>query len=312
MVHNDDCKAEWEALEDREKARYGYERELLRKLDRLLDDLRKKIAANSRRLDDTRKPSFLAEDQSKIEVLNKQIIDLLAKAAELGEQGDVDAAEAATKAADDVREKKAQAERFADSRSGSAATRGLAQSVCPVSGLIINDEESRLRDHHAGKNYNAWASLHAKHAALQELIARRASEARRSKDSSPRRDLDDSRSRRRDADRDRRRRRSRSRSRDKGRSHHHRRSSRRQHSRSRSRSRSRSGSRDRYRSSRRHDRDSKGRNGGRGGRERERDRTDDGEEEREATVVVEKGELGGGGGGGVARERSPEEGEVQD
>lgn len=35
-----------------------------------------------------------------------------------------------------------------------------ALQVCQVSGLIINDEESRLRDHYGGRNYNSWKKLH--------------------------------------------------------------------------------------------------------------------------------------------------------
>ena len=278
-VHDDACKADWETLDEREKDRYPYERDLIRRMERLLNDLHKRISANSQRLHSSEKPAYLAEDQLALEALNKQIDELLVKAAELGEQGDVDAAEAATKAADVVREKKTQIERAADARSGNNATRGLVQSVCPISGLIINDEESRLRDHHSGRNYNAWKKLHDTHEALKETLAKRAEDRRRG---SPSRDGGRDRGgvydRSRDRDRDRdghRRRRSRSRDRD--------RDSRRRRSRSRSRSRSR----DRYRD-RRSERD-------RGGRERDHyRRRDDDVSKRERE-----------------RERSPEEGEVQ-
>lgn len=34
------------------------------------------------------------------------------------------------------------------------------QEVCEYSGVIINSEESRLRDHKAGKNYRYLSILH--------------------------------------------------------------------------------------------------------------------------------------------------------
>lgn len=276
-IHDEACKTEWEALDDQEKDRYPFERDLIRRMERSLNDLHRRITANTQRLQASQKPAYLAEDQASLDALNKQIDELLAKALELGEQGDVDAAEAVTKAADVVREKKAQLERAADARSGNNATRGLVQSVCPISGLIINDEESRLRDHHSGRNYNSWKKLHDVHDALKETLAKRA-EGKRYSGSSSRGDYDDrgrgGYDRPRDRDRERegyRRHKSRSRDRD---SRRH-----------RSRSRSRSRSRDRYRD-RRSDRE-------RGGRERDyyRRREEDGHKRE--------------------RERSPEEGEVQ-
>ena len=34
-----------------------------------------------------------------------------------------------------------------------AARPATPRQVCPISGLIINDEESRLQDHYSGRNY---------------------------------------------------------------------------------------------------------------------------------------------------------------
>ena len=164
-----------------EKDRYGYERDLMRWLDRLLADLRKRMEANKRRLESISKPAFLAEDQAALDALSKEIDGLLERAAELGEQGEVDAALAVTNEADALKERRAQIERQADSRSGNNAMRGLVQSVCPVSGLIINDEDSRLRDHHAGRNYNSWKKLHEVHAALSEKLRERKNEASKSR-----------------------------------------------------------------------------------------------------------------------------------
>ena len=49
-LHDDSCKADWEKLDDKEKDRLGYERELKRWIDKLMGDLRAKIARNEERL----------------------------------------------------------------------------------------------------------------------------------------------------------------------------------------------------------------------------------------------------------------------
>ncbi|KAG7670497.1 hypothetical protein KSW81_003060 [Nannochloris sp. 'desiccata'] len=303
-VHDEACKIEWESLDEKDKEYYGYERDLLRKLERLLSDLRRRIDSNTRRLEATQKPSY--DDIDTIENINRQINDLLGKAGDLGEQGDIDAAEVVMKEADVLKEKKVFIGKKFEAKAGNNIARGLVQSVCPISGLIINDEETRLRDHHAGRNYNAWKKLHEMHAMLRDLMSKRSGGGggRRSRGDSPsgRRggggsDYEDRRGRdRRKSRRDRDRSRSRSRSRD----------TRRRRSRSRSKSRSRSRSRDRYR-----DRKSSYRSGG---------RSKDVEDKEKYTAAAT------GGGGGLStsgkkdqgekkeeeRHRSPEEGEFKE
>jgi RNA-binding protein Luc7-like 2 len=231
-AHDDGARAAWEALPDREKERWGYERELLRRLDRLLVDLRRRIAGNEERLRGAARPMFLADDQAALDALAAEASALLARAAALGEAGDVDAAQAAAAAAEGAKARAAALARAADGRAGNTATRGLVQSVCPVSGLIINDEEARLQDHLRGRNYNAWVGLHAAHARLTAALAAR---ARGGGEARPR---ERSRERRRSRSRSRgRRRRSRSRSRDRRRRSRSRSRDRRRRSRSRSRRR---------------------------------------------------------------------------
>lgn len=45
-LHDDECKRAWEALSDREKERYGYEEQLLRRLDRFKSELARRISIN--------------------------------------------------------------------------------------------------------------------------------------------------------------------------------------------------------------------------------------------------------------------------
>ena len=65
-------------------------------------------------------------------------------------------------------------EAAAEARAGNNALKNMHQEVCPVSGLIINNDETRLRDHHQGRNYNAWKRLHETHERLVEELKARA------------------------------------------------------------------------------------------------------------------------------------------
>ncbi len=48
---------------------------------------------------------------------------------------------------------RAQLEEEATQKATAAANRFGQQEVCPLSGVIINKEESRIRDHKNGRNY---------------------------------------------------------------------------------------------------------------------------------------------------------------
>eukprot|EP00889_Picochlorum_renovo_P004950 jgi/Picre1/31980/NNA_007328.t1 len=156
--HDSNCREQWNRLSEREKERYGYERDLKRWLDRLEAELKKRKDANLARINATQKNVYLAEDQAALDRMATQIEELL-----LGAQRD------------------------ADTRSGNNITKGLVQSVCPVSGLILNDEEGRLRDHHSGRNYNAWKKVHEKHAELEEKFEKRRRSRQPERSRSPRR-----------------------------------------------------------------------------------------------------------------------------
>lgn len=102
-LHDEGAKAEWDALDDRARARTGYEADLLRWLDRLESDLRKRIDSNNTRLKSAERPLFLHEDQAKLDAMTAQLKELLDRAARLGEEGDVDGALAATEAAEQLK-----------------------------------------------------------------------------------------------------------------------------------------------------------------------------------------------------------------
>ena len=58
-----------------------------------------------------------------------------------------------------VQGRKVAFEEEAMGRAGGAAGRYGQQEVCPLSGVIVNKEESRMRDHKNGRNYRWVPSL---------------------------------------------------------------------------------------------------------------------------------------------------------
>lgn len=54
---------QWEALDDREKDRLGYERQLKRFMDGMMDDLRRKIQRNEQRLAQNEIPVLVSSEQ---------------------------------------------------------------------------------------------------------------------------------------------------------------------------------------------------------------------------------------------------------
>lgn len=63
LVHDDRSKGQWEALSDEERDKYPYERDLKKWLDKMVDDLGKKVKRNQERLDSEANPAFLPDDQ---------------------------------------------------------------------------------------------------------------------------------------------------------------------------------------------------------------------------------------------------------
>lgn len=95
-IHDEECKAQYEAADDRTKERLGYEAELLRWMEKLLVDLRKRIDSNTVRLRAVDNPLLLHEDQAKLDAMTAQMKELVARAERMGEEGEIDGAMEAT------------------------------------------------------------------------------------------------------------------------------------------------------------------------------------------------------------------------
>ena len=62
-LHDETCKADWDAMDERDRDRLSYERDLKKWLDKLMIDLKQKIARNEARLAAQEDVVLLPEDQ---------------------------------------------------------------------------------------------------------------------------------------------------------------------------------------------------------------------------------------------------------
>lgn len=157
---------EYDELPAREKDRLGYERALLRLLDRLVAEMDRKIikAQERARMESAPKPLNAAQ-QAEVDALRQQAKDLTERSEKLAEEGDVDASMAAV----------AQAERLRKDAEGLIARYSRPDrqlEVCEVCGLFMQstDSEARKRDHIEGKQYQGWLAIRQKHSELQQKL----------------------------------------------------------------------------------------------------------------------------------------------
>jgi RNA-binding protein Luc7-like 2 len=176
--HDDGCVAEWDNISDRDKERYGYERDLMRRLDRMRKDLEKQIEVNKAQIERSaalreklEKEAYTPEEQRSLDAMARDIESMLVQAQILGEQGDVDAAEGLVERAEGLREQRHAIKKAVEGRIGANSIAGVVQTVCPVSGLIVKGDGEG--DHKSGRNYTAWKRLHETYSNLDSLFQRR-------------------------------------------------------------------------------------------------------------------------------------------
>ncbi|XP_035527544.1 putative RNA-binding protein Luc7-like 1 isoform X3 [Morone saxatilis] len=254
-------------------------------LESFIADCDRRTELAKKRLAETQEEisAEVAAKAEKVHELNEEIGKLLAKAEQLGAEGNVDEAQKVLQEVEKVRTRKKDAEEEYRNSMPASSFQQQKLRVCEVCSayLGLHDNDRRLADHFGGKLHLGFIQIREKLDQLkktvvdkqekrnQERLKRR--EEREKEERMKKRTRSRSREHRRSRSRDRRRRRSRSSSRDRRRSRSRSRERRRRH-RSRSRSRSRGhrhsheqgskhkSSRDRERSSR--------------DRSRERDRRD--------------------------------------
>ncbi|XP_029384364.1 putative RNA-binding protein Luc7-like 1 isoform X3 [Echeneis naucrates] len=254
-------------------------------LESFIADCDRRTELAKKRLAETQEEisAEVAAKAEKVHELNEEIGKLLAKAEQLGAEGNVDEAQKVLQEVEKVRTRKKDAEEEYRNSMPASSFQQQKLRVCEVCSayLGLHDNDRRLADHFGGKLHLGFIQIREKLDQLkktvvdkqekrnQERLKRR--EEREKEERMRRRTRSRSREHRRSRSRDRRRRRSRSTSRDRRRSRSRSRERRRRH-RSRSRSRSR-GHRHSHEQSSRH-KSSRDRERSSRDRSRERDRRD--------------------------------------
>ena len=176
-IEDAECKKAWDALEQSEKDRYGYERELLNLLTTLIAKCDRKISMNRGRIA-TQTQAEVREWQKRVEAMAPaeqlrlaEIAAAMPKLVEeidrLGRNGEVDDALAAVGRLEALTGERA-ALRL---RLGPLPGTSKRLVLCDVSGnfLSSNDLSEQLISHFGGKQYQAWKRMRAKH---RELLRR--------------------------------------------------------------------------------------------------------------------------------------------
>lgn len=194
-------------MEERERLRYGYERDLLRLLEQHIRDMDKKIAKAKERAEKESAPRELKPDEkARLTEIQTKVKEALEKSQQLGEEGDVDGSMMFAQQAESLKQQH-------ESMKKTFTQPERTMTVCEVCGVFINstDNEQRRKassDHLNGKQYIGWKKIREAHNALVEKFDR----LRKERDPSRER-RDEQREKERDRDRRRERERERSRSR---------------------------------------------------------------------------------------------------
>ena len=162
-VHSEGLKAEWEAMPEAQRQKYGFDSDYMRDLQKYIDECNRRIDAAQRRLEKT------PDEIRQTNVLLRAISDMAATIANglleveiLGELGDV------TRAYDEffrVRQAtaaKAERERELKALSDTSGPSGHQKlQVCDVCGAYLSrlDNDRRLADHFYGKMHLGYAQM---------------------------------------------------------------------------------------------------------------------------------------------------------
>ncbi|XP_047232227.1 putative RNA-binding protein Luc7-like 1 isoform X2 [Girardinichthys multiradiatus] len=278
-IHDLALRADYE-IASKEKDLF-FELDAVDHLESFIADCDRRTELAKKRLAETQEEisAEVAAKAEKVHELNEEIGKLLAKAEQLGAEGNVDEAQKVLQEVEKVRTRKKDAEEEYRNSMPASSFQQQKLRVCEVCSayLGLHDNDRRLADHFGGKLHLGFIQIREKLDQLkktvvekqekrnQERLKRR--EEREKEEKMRKRTRSRSREHRRSRSRDRRRRRSRSSSRDRRRSRSRSRERKRRH-RSRSRSRSR-GHRHSHEQSSRH---KSSRDRDRSSRDRSRDR----------------------------------------
>ena len=153
-------RMQWEALPQEEKDKFGFERELMDFLTALVEEQDRRVAAAKRRYDAMNEAEAEVPPELKKEIdgLKEQILEFQTQSEVLGEEGDVDGSLQAYQKANGLQIQLQDLEKRAAPRDQKR------QYVDEVSGLVYSstDNEARIADLQAGKQYKGWKAIREK------------------------------------------------------------------------------------------------------------------------------------------------------
>jgi hypothetical protein len=148
--------------ESPKKNQYPYERDFIHYLERLIDDLDRRIKRGHDRLDvqdDKAEIPLTVENAEKVRSISERIQILLAQIEDLGEEGKVDESQQLMKLVDKLKEEKEHIIQSNDNRPLSANEKRM--KVCEICGafLVVGDTEKRMMSHLDGKQHQGFALI---------------------------------------------------------------------------------------------------------------------------------------------------------
>ena len=167
LERDEATKRRWEALTQTQRDEYGFEKDLMLLLQKLVDEQDRRIAGASRKYDAANNavPEVNLSVVSDVEVLVDEIKELHAQCEVLGEQGEVDASLVAFKQANEKQQRLTELEKKIKPQNVKK------HFVCTVSGLVYSstDNEDRMAELQSGRQYRGWKQIRDK---LEELKRR--------------------------------------------------------------------------------------------------------------------------------------------
>jgi len=156
-----------------ERARTGYERDTKAVLDKMIRECDRRIERGMARAkaerDEAMAKAATSADADALKLLEAKMKTSTEKAERLGEEGDVDGAEAEYELCETLKKRYIEVKKKLDSLYEYRLT-----EPCLVSGTLLTstDTEERRADHLAGKQYQGWLQIRKLRDELAETLAR--------------------------------------------------------------------------------------------------------------------------------------------
>ncbi|XP_031549224.1 putative RNA-binding protein Luc7-like 2 isoform X2 [Actinia tenebrosa] len=172
-IHNPALKADF--VEASKKRDYGYDIDQMEYLKSFINDCDRKIQIAKKRLEDTQDEWDDSEEARAVHDFAEQIGKKLAKAEELGAEGNVEDSMALMKEVDELKIQKRQAEEIYRSKLPPTSIQQQKLRVCEVCAayLSLYDNDRRLADHFGGKLHMGFIKIRDRLKELQEEVAKK-------------------------------------------------------------------------------------------------------------------------------------------